>query len=131
MKKSLLLKSFAVLILLFIVHLIGLKFYLYWDLRWFDSVADFLGGLSVGLFSIWVLFVSGIFGKHHPTKKQIFFSSIVCGMLVGTGWEIFEYVYHIANPIGSYQVDTTFDLLADFVGAVVAGWIGRTRTYYE
>lgn len=131
MKKSLLYTAFGSLLLLGVLHMMGSYFYFYWTMRWFDDVAHFLGGLSVGFFSLWVLFVSGIFGKHQPTKRQIFFSSIICGMFVGIGWEIFEYVYHIANPIGSYQVDTTFDLLADFVGAAVAGWIGSARTYYE
>ena len=52
-------------------------------------------------------------------------------MIVGVGWEIFEYANHIANPIGSYQLDTTFDLVSDFVGALVAGRIGSAKHYYE
>lgn len=131
MKKSLLFSSFFVLIMLFVLHLVGIKFYFYWDSRWFDNTAHFLGGLGVGLLSLWILFVSGIFGKHKPNKKQILFASIACGMIIGAGWEVFEFVNKIANPIGSYKIDTAWDLFADFVGALTAGFVGRNRKYYE
>ncbi|MFZ2048703.1 MAG: hypothetical protein WAV25_00115 [Minisyncoccia bacterium] len=131
MKKSLLFASFIVFALLLIVHLVGIKFYFYWDSRWYDNTAHFLGGLSVSLLSLWILFVSGIFGKHKPTKKQILFASILCGALIGIGWEIFEYIYGIAAPIGSYWADTSYDFISDLVGSSVAYLIASKKEYYE
>ncbi len=131
MKKSLLNTSFLVLICILIIHLIGIKFYFYWDSRWFDNLAHFTGGLGVSLLSLWILFVSGVFGKHKPSKKQILFASIFCGLIIGIGWEVFEFINDIAGPIESYQLDTAWDLFMDLVGASVAYLIARDGEYYE
>lgn len=102
-------------------------------MRWFDSLMHFLGGLSAGLFSLWVWYVSGLLGREVPTRKQVFITTLIWVMIVGVGWEFFEYVNGIANPIGNYALDTFNDLVADFVGAVVAGlWAGSHKFYlYE
>ncbi len=91
----------------------------------------FLGGLSIGLLFIWTAFVSGIFGRRVPTRRSLMLSVIIFTMLVGVGWEVFEHVYDIANPAHqSYQSDTVQDLIADLLGAVCAGLIGRSRKFY-
>ena len=131
MKKSLLFISFFVLILLGVMHYVGEKLYLYWDMRWFDSLAHFLGGLSMGFICLWVWYVSGLFGKGTPNKKQAFLVSLIGGMLIGIGWEFFEFANGIAHPIGSYALDTFNDVLADFVGSATAGIIGAQKAFYE
>jgi len=131
MKKSLLFASFIVFIILLIVHLVGIKFYFYWDSRWYDNMAHFLGGFGTALLSLWILFTSGIFGKYKPTSKQIMLASIVCGIFIGVGWEIFEYLNDISAPIGSYWSDTSYDFISDIVGAFVAGLMASNKEYYE
>lgn len=92
----------------------------------------FLGGLSVGLFSLWVWFVSGLFGKEVPTKKTAFVTALSCALLVGGWWEFFEYAHGIANPIGNYALDTFNDVCADIVGGVLAGiWGARGKFYFN
>lgn len=131
MKRSLLFISFGILVLLGVMHYLGQTFYFYWDMRWYDSLAHFLGGLSMGFICLWLWYASGLFGKSTPNKKQAFIVSLIGGMLIGIGWEFFEFANGIAHPIGSYALDTFNDLLADFAGSAVAGMIGAKHTFYE
>lgn len=90
-----------------------------------------LGGLTVGMFSLWVWYASGLFGRHVPTRREVFVAALIFSMLAGVWWEFFEYANGIANPIGSYALDTFSDLLADFAGGVIAGIWGANTKYYE
>lgn len=126
-KHSLLYRAFGVLIILGFLFIFASSF---WDMRWFDSLMHFLGGLSSGLFALWVWYSSGLFGKDSPTRKEVFITAVFWVMFVGIGWEFFEYVNGIANPIGNYALDTFNDVSADFIGAVVAGiWAGSAAFY--
>ena len=61
-----------------------------------------------------------------PLKSlNIFFISLIAGLLVGVGWEIFEFA--IFKPLllvdkEDYMRDTTIDLVMDISGALVAAW---------
>ena len=127
-KPSLLYTGFATLLALGFLYKIAAAF---WNVRWFDSLMHFLGGLSIGLISLWVWFVSGLFGREVPSRKQVFVAALVFAMLAGVWWEVFEFVNGIAHPIGNYPLDTFNDVLADFVGGVVAGLWGARRNFYE
>jgi hypothetical protein len=131
MKKSLLFISFGLLFVLGILHYIGSVFYLYWTMRWFDNVAHFLGGASMGFLFLWIWYDSGLFGRSTPSKKSVFIVSLLSAMIAGFGWEFFEFANGIANPIGSYALDTFNDLLMDFIGGAFAGIIGASRKFYE
>lgn len=114
-----------------VLHFLGQTFYFYWDLRWYDNLAHFLGGLSMGFMCLWIWYASGLFGKSAPNKKQAFLVALIAGMVIGLGWEFFEFANGVANPIGSYALDTFNDLISDFVGTVVAGIIGARTYFYE
>jgi hypothetical protein len=131
MKKSLLFVIFAILAFLGGLHYLGQTFYFYWDLRWYDNLAHFLGGLSMGFLCLWLWYRSGFFGMSVPNKKEAFLTAILGGMLIGLGWEFFEFAYGIANPIGSYALDTFNDLASDFIGASLAGIVGARQAFYE
>lgn len=66
-----------------------------------------------------------------PTRREVFVAAVIFAMLAGVWWEFFEFANGIANPIGSYALDTFSDLLSDFVGAVVAGVWGMKKHFYE
>ncbi|MDB5194576.1 MAG: seg [Parcubacteria group bacterium] len=127
-KSRLLFLSFLFFIILIAFYFVSAAF---WDMRWFDSSMHFLGGLSIGLFSLWVWFVSGLFGRNTPSKKEVFVAALVFSMLAGIWWEFFEFANGIARPIGSYPLDTFNDVLADFIGGIVAGVWGGLRSFYE
>jgi hypothetical protein len=126
--RRLLLTAFLVFIFLILMYKFEAAF---WNMRWFDSGMHFLGGLGIGLFSLWVWYVSGLFGKNVPTRKEAFVTALIFSMLAGTWWEFFEIANGIAHPIGSYALDTFNDMLADFFGGMVAGFYGMKRSLYE
>lgn len=128
-------KRRRLLIISFLIALIFIFLYqvsdAFWGMRWFDSLMHFTGGLLVGMFMLWVWFVSGVFGRSTPSKKEAMIAAVSFAMLAGIWWEFFEFAYGIARPIGSYPLDTFHDVLADFVGGIVAGFWGARRHFYE
>ncbi len=91
----------------------------------------FLGGLSIGFFLMWIFYVSGIFSKKLPGLRQALLTSFVSVVLIGIGWEIFEYVFNISTAQQNYVLDTSIDLIADAFGAVFAVLLGRYPKFYE
>ena len=49
------------------------------------------------------------------------------------GWEIFEYLFDLAgSQLGeTYWQDTTYDIIADTLGAIVASFIIYKKKLYE
>jgi len=103
----------------------------FWGVRWFDSLMHFIGGFTVAFIGLWAWFASGLFGRLVPSKKEAFVAAVVFALLAGIWWEFFEYAYGIARPIGSYPLDTFHDVLADFLGGIVAGIVGARKKLYE
>jgi hypothetical protein len=131
MKNKLLRISFGLVVLTGFLHLLGTFYDFYWDSFWFDALMHFLGGLAMGMIFLWLWYSSGLFEKSLPTKREAMIATVAFAMLVGIGWEVFEYVYGIANPVGgNYPVDTFHDLLFDFVGGTVAGLVGQIKSLY-
>lgn len=110
-KSSLLYTAFGFMIALGTLHFIADAFYFYWTFWWYDIMMHFLAGFTGGLLILWFIRPFGIL-------KSIYFALL--GILViGITWEIFEYVYHIAQTTDYWQ-DTILDLIADVAGAVLA-----------
>jgi len=131
MKNQLFRLAFASVILVGALHLIGTFYNFYWNSFWFDALMHFLGGLAMGLLFLWLWFASGFFEKSLPTKREAMVAALTFAMLIGIGWEVFEYVYGIAVPVGAnYPVDTFHDLVFDFVGGVGAGLLGQIKSLY-
>ncbi|MEX2010328.1 MAG: hypothetical protein WD874_00790 [Parcubacteria group bacterium] len=127
---SLLFTSFAVLIGLFILHLVGSFFYLYWSIGWYDTLAHLIGGVFVGLFALWVFWDSGLWNKQRPSQTSAFLTAVLVTVVVGVGWEIFEYVYGLTQSTEGYGLDTVTDLIADIVGGTLAGIWGTKKIFY-
>jgi hypothetical protein len=132
MKHRLLWLTFGLIALTGALHFVGSVFYLYWGSFWFDGLMHFLGGVVVGLLFLWIWFASGVFEKSFPTKREAMAAAVVFAMIVGIGWEVFEYVYGIAMQDGlNYPADTFHDIAFDFLGAITAGFLGRAKGMYE
>jgi VanZ family protein len=131
MKNRLLFLAFGSIILVGGLHFIATAFYYYWVISWFDNLMHFLGGFSMGLLSLWILYSSGLFKKIIPGKRQAIITSIICVMAIGIGWEIFEYLNGLTQSTESYPLDTFHDLLSDFIGAFIAGGLASQRKFYE
>lgn len=112
------------------INKIASMFYLYWTIGWFDNLVHFLGGFTIGLFFIWICFVSGVFSKNYPGRKKAILYSVVGVLIVGIGWEIFEYVNGLTQSTESYSLDVAHDLISDILGAIIAGDIGSRKKLY-
>lgn len=125
MKNKLLLYSFIAVIAVASVNFVALSLYLYWSLWWFDNMSHFLGGLAIGLVSYW------FYKKVYPVIVPLGFLRLaliifVFVIIIGIGWEAFEYFLgEASNHLGgeTYWHDTTYDLISDAVGALVASII--------
>ncbi len=53
----------------------------------------------------------------------------ICFMIVGVGWEIFEFVNGIAQSTEGYIPDTLTDLAMDAVGSLVAGFLASKKKH--
>jgi len=120
MTKRLLFAQFYCLAIVAILHLLGLKLYLYWVFFWYDFLVHFLGGVWAGLAICWALSQFG-----WPIRLTHVVLAIVA---IGIGWEIFEIA--IGAPREPwYGLDTAIDLLLDALGGLAGYWYAaRLRT---
>ena len=128
-KYSLLYVGLGLITCLAILHFMAISFYFYWILEWFDTAMHFLGGFTGGLIAIWFLFDSKLFYKYMPGVAGAIFGALVAILIVGIAWEIFEYVNGLTQSTEKYAIDTTYDLIADVCGAILAGIIGSREMF--
>lgn len=106
---------FTLSVLILVLHLLASEFFWYWKFWWFDILMHLLGGFVIGLCVLWVI--------HKMTWRgstlAMFVGVVTATLVIGIGWEVFEYIYGIAGK-DNYQVDTVTDLIMDAIGAVLA-----------
>jgi len=113
------------------LHVVASEFYLYWTLGWFDNVVHLIGGFSMGLFAVWIYYISGIFPKTIPSRKKVIITSFLSVLVIGVSWEIFEYVNGITQSTEGYRLDTFHDLISDLAGGLIAGDYASQRKFYS
>lgn len=113
-KKKLLIRIASLILFIFILNLLAMKFYWYFSIWWFDMPMHILGGFWVGLTLIWFL-----------EPKNLSFNTIVkiiLGvLLIGIAWEVFEIIVNktiIQNPFNT--LDTISDVCFDLAGAFIS-----------
>ena len=111
--------SLVLVITLGALHFIALHFYFYWTTWWFDNLMHFLGGFSLGFFSLYIFYESGLFGDKISFSKVVFMSFVFV-MMVGGAYEVFEYVNNITQSTEKYSLDIIHDLLSDALGVILA-----------
>lgn len=121
MRKNIFIFLIGLIVLIAGLNEIALNFYLYWRIWWFDVLMHFLGGLWVGLTALWIYFLSGYIKNIKKDKVFIFGISLFTVLVIGIGWEVFEYIIdaHIGMKQG-YWEDTFIDLFMDILGASLA-----------
>lgn len=109
---------FTTAILVLILHLLALKFHLYWATDWYDIGMHFLGGFLIGL--IVISFIRRVsLGDEILDRKLLFFSVILTVLVIGLGWELWEIFVGFTDVL-SDKADTVLDLVMDFVGGSFA-----------
>lgn len=105
-------------IFIFLANFLANRFHLYYSIWWFDVFMHFTGGVWLGLVFVWFLNKRG-------QPLDLNFSLIIKAsawiLLVGVGWEVFEYYFinYVAQN-GFDRFDTISDLLLDLSGGLCA-----------
>jgi hypothetical protein len=111
----------ALIMVIAVLHVAAMNYNLYFYLWWFDIVMHFLGGLWCGYFTLY--YVSWYETKHAITwtRSRTWVAAVLATLLVGIGWEVYEYVFGFTFTLkSSYRLDTILDLVMDTSGAIVA-----------
>ena len=123
-KKSILFTTFYLVALVGILNYIANLFYFYWTVWWFDILMHLLGGVAIGLLSIWLLSEMSFLFKRRVDRDQVIMTSLITVIIVGIAWEVFEYIFRLTDLVNNYGLDVFVDLVADTCGALLAGLIG-------
>lgn len=106
-----------------VLHITANALSLYWRLRWFDIPMHFLGGVFIAFLLIWFFYWSGYTRLKTPSPRAFFVSIIGGTIIVGIGWEVFEYLLGVSWRPEGYWFDTIKDMSMDVIGAVIATFI--------
>jgi len=113
-RKKLLIRLTFLILFIFFVNFVAMKFYWYSSLWWLDMPVHFLGGFWLALASIW------LFSLADKSFRSIF-KIISLVLLVGIFWEIFEIMVNESISRNPFNIlDTVSDLTFDLAGGLSA-----------
>lgn len=106
------------------LHIVGIRFYLYWQLSWYDRIVHVLAGFWVAL-----TVLSSIGLKAQALKRgHIFSIGLIAAIIIGIVWEIFEVKVGVtAVTDKGYWADTAGDIISDIVGGLLGSWYYHWR----
>ncbi len=112
-RKKLFNRLSLLIIFIFIVNFLAVKFYWYSSIWWLDILTHFLGGFWLSLSVSW--FFSG-----KSTQLSII-KTLIIVLIIGLLWEVFEIVVNETISKNNFDLsDTLADLFFDLSGGVVA-----------
>ena len=106
----------ALAAVVFVLNYIAGLYYLFWVFWWYDVMMHFITGAAVGGFAAWGLLR---FQPNIP-PRTLFWMVFAAIMVVGIGWEIFEYMNGMYVGETRIVFDTVCDLILDTLGALFA-----------
>lgn len=121
----------ALIVLIGVSHSIVLFRHLQFTYPWVDIPLHLVGGLWVGLFTLWLYYSDRTrFPEKDRTRSFVFTIALVSSMTVGAAWEIFEYVVNLLTVGEFYDImDMLGDLLNDAIGALSGAVFFMKRGY--
>jgi len=121
-KQDLLKTSLWLVIAIFFLNSMAMKFHWYFTIWWFDMPMHFLGGVFIGLVSL--AFLTNQEVGHPlggPTSGKVILTAFLSVLMIGVLWELFEFsldTFITYNPHNF--LDTFSDLVFDLVGGLTA-----------
>jgi uncharacterized membrane protein YjdF len=103
----------------FVLNSIALEHHLYWTYWWYDIMMHFLGGCAVGGMTAWIVLRL----KSSLSWRHVAIATFVSIMVIGIGWEVFEYMTGQFIGQEDVVVDTVMDLVLDTLGALVTAFM--------
>ncbi len=109
----------ALAVALFALNRIALDNYYYWLYWWYDIMMHFLGGCIVGGLAAW----AALRRDESLSLRQTLIFTLASIVVIGVGWELFE--YFTGQYVGQQGIvlDTTLDLVMDTLGALTTAAI--------
>jgi hypothetical protein len=114
----------ALIIFLLALNVLASRLYLYWTYTWFDKFMHGFGGILAG--GVGMIFLE----KAKPSnqtkniagnnKYDYLIAALTAGIIIGIGWEIFEFVFGISHYGPEFVSDTVTDVLMDIAGALLS-----------
>src|SRR3989338_10005060 len=109
--------ALIVAVLMAFLHGAATIFFLYSFYWWFDIPLHFLGGFCAGLISLYFYSHLRRGNVREGATSGILLAAIFGTIIVGLGWEVFEYSAGITfNTVGNHARDTFKDLIVDILG---------------
>lgn len=92
----------------------------YNEIWWWDIMLHFLGGVWLAMSGFWFVYLSDKFNIKRSVKN-FFIATLVPVLVIGLGWEVFEYVNGITFvlPGERYEIDTIGDVFVDLAGGML------------
>ncbi len=114
----------------FVLHDVATEYFFYWRFWWYDIMMHFLGGAVVGGLAAWLV----IRLMPHISTRRLLGIVLSAVIVVGVGWEVFEYIVGIYANEQSTIGDTTLDIIMDTVGAfcayaAISGLVAQVNTH--
>lgn len=109
--------AICVFFIVFVLQIIGQKFFLFITISWFDNVMHTLGGLCTAFF-----FIALSYCFYSEQKKSaIFIVAMLSALIIGTTWEIMQFHYIWMRNVAGYMIeDTITDIVFDLLGGFLA-----------
>lgn len=118
-----LLKILIVIVGIFLVNFLAMKFHWYSIVWWFDMPMHAIGGLWVALTALYIYKYRKTTLEDISRPNKMLAVALVSVFVVGVLWEVFEFgtetigTVDIANPIDSIS-DICFDLAGGILGSL-------------
>lgn len=128
-RKNILLYTLPVVSLsVFVLNQVAQDNYFYWTYWWYDIMMHFLGGFLIGGIALW--FFVRFFKSEHTKASSALIVAVLSVLLVGLGWEYFEFFSGaLFLQEGSVIGDTALDLVMDTLGALCMWLIVRSAFF--
>jgi hypothetical protein len=99
--------------MLFAVDIVANKLYLYWTYTWLDKTMHVMGGFAAGLLGL-------ICYEYMRRKPGRLLTALIGALIIGSMWELLEYILHISRLGPQFLIDTASDLTMDIIGGLIA-----------
>jgi hypothetical protein len=120
-KKNLMYLSLFSAIILLILHLTGLRFHLYWAIKWYDFPVHLVGGFWFSITILWIVLSLNKLNSISGYRFKAFIFVLLSALAIGIVWECFELFFNITSVHNvNYMLDFARDIGGDLIGGMFA-----------
>lgn len=114
-------ESLFVSIIFAVLVFFAYKYNLFWKYKWLDIPAHFLGGLWIGLTSLWIFCYFDRINSIKNYKLKSFLIVLSAVLIITIFWKLFELTTGISSIHNkSYFTNSLYDTLNGLIGGIVA-----------